>query len=412
MISKFRFCKPFFLGVLLALLVAGCGLAPDDRVTVKLATWGSQDEIATLRDLLYRFEKAESEIRVELVHIPENYDQKLHLLFAANLAPDVLFLNSYQFPAYAQHGLLSDLTPYWNEELPEWRNDFYPQGLAPFRLKHEGIGALPRDLSNLVVFYNRELFNDAGLAEPKAGWRWHDFQHAAQVLTRGNIYGASFYGAPPLFWLPWVYGAGGRLIDATGDLALEEASARAGLEFYLGLLYPRALAPRPQQTGQTPMSQLFLQGKLGMMVSGRWSVPLLRKSAGFDWDVVALPAGPVGSHSPLDASGYALAKSSAHPDAAWRLIQFLTSQDSIAAFTRSGLIVPARQSVAEGPVFLEPSLPPAHAQAFLDAIQTGVPTQVSPQWVSLSHDLETELAPVWQGRQKLAPALERLDADW
>src|SRR5690606_34734876 len=96
---------------------------------------------------------------------------------------------------------------------------FYPSALKAFTWKTaqgeqsgDMLGALPRDISNVVLFYNRDLFAKAGIPEPRAGWNWDDFVETAQKLTvdadqdgAPERFGVSFYAMPPLFWLPFVW---------------------------------------------------------------------------------------------------------------------------------------------------------------------------------------------------------------
>ena len=108
-------------------------------------------------------------------------------------------------------------------------------------------------------------------------------------------------------------------------------------------------APLPSQVGSSTLAQMFLDGKIGLYLSGRWMYPKIKEKADFDWDVITFP-GTV----PMDASGWAIAKDSKHKEAAERFIKYLSSKESIEYFNSTGLIVPARKDVnTDNPVFLE-----------------------------------------------------------
>lgn len=154
------------------------------------------------------------------------------------------------------------------------------------------------------------------------------------------------------------------------------------------------------------MSQLFLQQKLAMMVSGRWSVPVLREQAKFRWDVVPLPNGPAGSRVGIDASGYGISTQSQHPQESWALIRFLLSKEALLKVAASGLIVPAREDVANAPGFLNPGAAPVHSAAFIEVIAKGVPTHTPPRWNEFSEELGLALDPVWEGKQTPQVALQ------
>ena len=69
---------------------------------IQFASWGSKTEIELLQPILKEFEEQYPEYEVEFIHIPENYFQKLHLLYASNLAPDVVFMNNLYLPFFAK----------------------------------------------------------------------------------------------------------------------------------------------------------------------------------------------------------------------------------------------------------------------------------------------------------------------
>jgi multiple sugar transport system substrate-binding protein len=428
-----RLCKQTLGLALLCLMLMGlmgCQAKPPARtVQIQLSTWGSAQEVAVLKSLLRDFERSHPQIQVQLMHIPENYYQKLHILVAGDMAPDVIFTNSLSFPIYASQGVFRDLRPFLSaqgqangsshgvsETLSQ--TQFYPQALKAFTWRQPNgqsiLGALPRDISNVLIFYNRDLFRQAGLEEPQAGWTWEQFRETADRLTVDvnndgdpDQFGVSFYSTPPLFWLPFVWSAGGDLFSP--DLrrfTLNQPKAIEGLRFYADLRHKWHVAPKKVESGGSSMSQLFLQQKVAMLVSGRWSVPVFREQAKFRWDVVPLPVGPSGqSQVGIDASGYAISAKSKHPGESYALIRYLLSRKSIRQVTESGLIVPARPDVANTAAFLSPGQAPAHGQAFLDIIPNGVPTHTPPRWNEVAEELGLALEPVWDGQQDPATAM-------
>lgn len=131
-----------------------------------------------------------------------------------------------------------------------------------------------------------------------------------------------------------------------------------------------------EESASATMAQMFLQQKLAMHLTGRWLVPKYREEAKFHWDVVEFPRGDAGSLVPLDSSGWAVAKGSKHKDEAFRLVNYLSSRNSIEKLTQSGLIVPAREDVRNSKYFLDGEQP-EHADVFLKVIKTSKPTPVS-----------------------------------
>ena len=430
-----RFVLSGFLpGLLATLCASGCGGSgepADGKVHLQFSTWGSAQEMTVTRSLVAEFERTHPNIKVEIIHIPDNYDQKLHILIAGGIAPDVMFINSIEFPVYALPGVFLDLNPLIQEHAKDpdavSASHFYDGSLKAFTWYNDkgqpSLEALPRDISDLVVFYNKDLFRAAGLDAPTANWNWDEFVSDAQKLTidrdkdgRIDQFGVSFYdNVNPqghIYWMPFVWSAGGDIFSPDyKELTLTEDHALAGIQFYAALRNYYHVAPTKIESGASKMSDLFLQQKLGMLVSGRWSVPFLREKAPFQWDVAPLPVGPGGySRTGIDASGYAIASSTRHPEESYELIAFLESQPALTTVTQSGLIVPARKDVAESPVFLDNRLAPAHSRVFLDALEYGVPTRTSPRWNEISEVLGLALEPVWDGDENVSAqqALEKV----
>lgn len=395
------------------------GGSGDRPVQLRLSTWGSAQEMAVIREIVSDFEAKYPDMAVEILHIPQNYYQKLHILIAGGLTPDVMFTNSISFPVYAVHGIFAPLDDPIARSNAISRQDFYPNALKAFTWHDEtgkpSLQVIPRDISNLVVYYNEDLFRKAGVAVPQAGWTWADLVEKGRALThdldgdgRVDQFGMSFYDKPPLYWMPFVWSAGGWMFSPDyRQLVLGSPEALSGLRYYADLRNRYHVAPRLEESGGMTMAQLFLQQRIAMMVSGRWNVPLLREQAGFGWDVAPLPIGPSGeSRVGIDASGYAVSADTPYPKAAFALVEHLTSRESIEKVARSGLIVPARKDVAESPVFLSPNRQPTHSRVFLDVIEFGVPTRTPPRWNEISEVILLALEPVWNGRQTPAEAIK------
>ena len=357
--------------LLTMLFLCGCGAKETSSGTIQFASWGSKSEVEILKPLLADFERENPDIKIEFMHIPQNYFQKLHLLFASKKAPDVIFLNNHYLPVYANAGLLRKF-----EDSDFEKDAFYPKALAA--LSWQGnCYAVPRDISTLVIFYNKDIFKKHNLPYPKDGWTMDEFLSDAEKLTSvPDVFGVSFE-EDVLFYLPYLMSFGGGILS--DDLSVDISDTKeslAGLNFYADLRKRYHVAPLKNESASATMAQMFMQGRLGMYLSGRWIVPKFREEVNFDWDVVSFPAGPAGSITPLDASGWAISADSDNPDAALKLVKYLSSKKVSDDFTKSGLIVPARVDVAESKIFMD-GQKPHNSKVFINSIETSKPTPVS-----------------------------------
>jgi multiple sugar transport system substrate-binding protein len=393
-----------------AIVLAGCA-GPDDRA-LTFSTWGSIDEIDTLKPLLAEFQREHPDIPVRLIHIPDEYPHKIRLLAASRQMPDVLFMENQTLPGFARRGVLRDLGPYLAKDPELKASDFYPQVMRAMSVGGTLYG-IPRDLSNLVMYYNKRLFDQAGVPYPTAGWTYEDLVAKARRLTRGDDQFGVGFAPYPLYWLHYLWSDGADVMDpAMTRCTLLDPPALAAMRRYLDLRWKHHVAPTEAQVGNARMSQLFAQGKLAMMVGGRWVVPGFRKKLDFPWDVAPFPRGKVGSVVDADASGWCIARSCQEPEKAWRLIRFLASKKAITAFTESGLIVPSRPDVADTPVFKRGA--PASSQVFLDAIATARPTLTPPSYDEIVYELIDGLGPAYNNEvpleEALKPVVRRIDA--
>ncbi len=361
--------QKILIGCVALLLVICASSFIDTRTAIKFASWGSKTEVDIIKPIIEEFEKENPTIRVEFMHIPQNYFQKIHLLFASKTPPDVLFINNLYLPIYADAGVLEPIG-----EWAEW--DAYDDNTIRALSWKGKLYAVPRDVSNLVVFYNKDLFDKAGLEYPTEDWTLEEFLLVAQILTKNGVFGVSFE-EEPLFFLPYLMSEGGGIVsDDLSNIIIENEKSKKGLEFYSNLRKKYHVAPLADESASATMAQLFLQEKIAMHITGRWLVPKYRAEAKFKWDIISFPKGDAGSVVPLDASGWAVADKSKHKEEAYTFINFISNKKNIEKLTESGLIVPARRDVQTSKYFLD-GKSPQNAQIFIDIINTSKPTPVS-----------------------------------
>ncbi|MDD3012080.1 MAG: sugar ABC transporter substrate-binding protein [Candidatus Gastranaerophilales bacterium] len=457
-IFKFLFVLMFLL-----LTVSGCVKKPEKTV-IKFSSWGSETEISIIKPILKEFEAKNPDIKVEFIHIPKNYFQKLQLLVASNLTPDVMFINNIDGSLFIQNNIFLDLNQYLKSDMrvrknvifpasyeiqyqgssagssppqlpftfprsglknsifPENQNfsapsnliskkDFFPKALEAFKYKN-GLYALPRDISNLVIYYNKDLFDKFHVSYPDNNWDFKEFLTTAKKLTKDlnndkkiDIFGTGFEDLP-LFWVPFLWSNGGGIIspDLTTVL-IDKPESLEAIQFYADLRNKYHVAPTASEAGSAKMTQFFIQGKLAMQINGRWSVPRLRKDANFRWDIAEFPKGKAGSIVDADASGWTISRTSVHKAEAWRLIKFLASKHVCLNFTKSGLIVPARIDAANSDVFLSKNLLPEHSELFIKIISKSMPTPAPENYPEIMDTVNTALEPVWNGNLRAKQAV-------
>src|SRR5574344_1381713 len=228
--SKFKIILIFICALILTGILFVKPQPKTNKTVIKFTSWGSESEIAILKPILSEFEKENPDIKVELVHIPQNYFQKLQLLFASNLAPDVLFINNLYLPIYANANVLEEITP--NDINFK---DFYPKSLQTLSYNNK-LYAVPRDVSNLVIYYNKDIFDKYKVPYPTKNWTFKDFLSTAQKLTKDtnndgkiDIFGISFE-EDLLFYIPYLMSDGGGVLsDDLKTMIINSKQSQKGL---------------------------------------------------------------------------------------------------------------------------------------------------------------------------------------
>ncbi|MFN8673933.1 MAG: sugar ABC transporter substrate-binding protein [Candidatus Sericytochromatia bacterium] len=400
--------KAFSIIFFVLTLLTSCQNKSNNKLT--FSSWGSLDEVNILKPILENFTK-KTGIEVELIHIPDNYFQKVHMMFASDTAPDVVFMNNLTMPVYADSGVFENLDTFIEKDNEVKKDDFFPQVIEAMKWKGKLYG-LPRDISNLLIYYNKDMFDKYKVAYPKSNWTFDDFLETSKKLTKDidNDGKSDTYGFAldkrPLFWLPFVWSSGGDVFNKDlSAFSLNTPESIKGLQLYTDLRNKHKVAPSEKEVGNTKTAQLFSQEKIGMQLSGRWSVPTYKTTLKFKWDVAPFPKMSNGSIVDVDASGWCISKSSSNKENAWKLVKFLANKESITSFSSGGLIVPSRKDVSED--FMKEKVP-ENSKAFIEIIDSGRPIKTTPNWNEISTEMDLGLENIWEGKEEISSATEKI----
>ena len=392
--------------------------ASGEPVTITWAFWGDPPEKESHERVAAAFMAEHPEIQIEVWHQPwGDYFTKIQALWASNdssVIPDVAFL--WPTPRYAAEGVLENLDPFIAAAGYDL-NDYWPGLLES--AKYEGsVYGFPRDIEVNLIYYNKDMFDAAGLAYPSDDWSWDDFVAAATALTQKDANGATtVYGlaAEGGKWAKWVNQNNGAILDDyvnPSKCMLAEPAAVAGIQFFADLMN-QGIAMRPADLNQAGGdASVFMSGQAAMILQNTSRVSAFN-SAGMNYDVAPAPV-PAGGKRWNAAGGAAWVMSSGsdNKDAAWTFLQWLQSNGGgETLYTERGEIFPALQSVANSSSFLTDQ-PPANKQAILtEAGASGVGGfGYFPEWGELDSIIGAGLDRIWAGDADAATALPELCA--
>jgi len=357
------------------------------------------------------------EIKIELWNQPwSDYFTKIQALWASGdsaTIPDVAFL--WPTPKYAAQGVLEDLDPFI-EQAGYDLNDYWP-GLLESAMYDGSVYGFPRDIEVNVLYYNKDLFDAAGVGYPTADWTWDDFLAAAEKLTvkdaNGNVtqYALAAEGGK---YSKWLNQNGGAILDDyrnPSKCMLAEPASVAAVQFFADLMnngYAMRDADLSQAGGD---AAVFQSGQAAMILQNTSRVSAFN-AAGMNYDVAVAPI-PAGGQRWNGAGGAAWVMSSGsdNKDAAWTFLQWLQSTDGgEKIYTERGEIFPALRTTAESPAFMTDQ-PPANKQAIIDeAAASGVGGfGYFPEWDELdSSIISPAMQQIWAGEVQPADILPQV----
>ena len=276
---------------------------------IRFGFWGDPAEAGAYEAIVAAFEERYPDIDVAIEYVPDANDfyARLATGYAAGDVPDVFLINYRRYGQFAAAGGLTPVGPYLDESTVVAADDYFPGPMEAFTFDGE-LMCLPQNLSSLVVYYNRDLFDAADLPYPAMNWTWDDFLAAAQALTLDtngdgdtDQYGAGI--EPSLIRMaPFIWQAGGELVDdldTPATLTIDTVEARTGLQFVLDLSLVHHVVPTEAEVLAQGLEDRFAAGSVAMLFQSRRVVPTLRDTAEFTWDVAPLPRGANGRHPPF-----------------------------------------------------------------------------------------------------------------
>lgn len=371
--------------------VGGCAAEPvaSADASIKLQVRADPEEAAVYRSLVSAYKDAGGG-DVELVTVGrKDHLTRLSTAFASGDAPDVFLINYRDYSPFVRRGAVRPIGPLLEQEGVS-TSDYYEQPLRAFTYQ-DALQCMPQNISSLVVYWNRALFKQAGIAPPAAGWTWDEFVRTAKALATGGVKGV---GIDPSItrMAPFIWSRGGVIVDdelAPTRTTLHEPGARAALQAVIDLIATGA-TPAKDQLAAQGLEEQFMTGKVAMFLSSRVEVPALREQRGLDFDVAALPVMGAPA-SVLHSDAYCVASTSKNTKAAAKFIAYAVGRQGQTVTALGGRTVPSLRSVATSPAFLSPARPPASSQVFLDAIPHLRHTPVTPSWPEVEDVIGTQL---------------------
>ena len=395
---------------LLALLF-GCDETADRRTTLDFWAFGREGE--AVQGLIAAFEQEYPEIRVRVQQIPWSAaHEKLLTAFAGASMPDLFQLGNTWLPEFVALGAVADLGP-WIGNDPDMGGNAFFAGVAATNVIDGVAYGVPWYVDTRLVFYRRDILKQAGYATFPETWsRWREAMRRVKEIVGPERYAIFLpideWTTPTI--LAMQLGAP-LLRDGARFAAFDEPRFREAFRFYLEMFRDR-LAPSAGGSQIANLYQEFANGYFAMFISGPWNIGELKQRwPGREdaWATAPMP-GPDDDTAGVSLAGGAslvIHKGSAHKDAAWTLIRYLSGTERQVRFHALTGDLPARRDAWRAAALVDDR----QAQAFWQQLQHMVPTPKIPEWERIARSLGRYAEAVIRDEMTVDEALSSLDAD-
>jgi len=353
-----------------AALAAGASLGvgrafaqSDVTATLKLQGFGGEAQLASINNAIKRYNAKYPNVTVEVEMDAittgwGDYVTKVLGQFNAGAAADVYGTAIETFQAFSSRGLWLGLNDFVaaNTGFSDFAPSLFEQGSYKGEINYVPIG-----WNNIMINYNRDLFDKAGVAYPANGaWTWDEFREVAKKLTvkdgSGNVTQFGYEVPNQNFFIqPWFFSNGtGVLNDDWSASNMLDPKVAESLQFLYDLIHVDGVSPIP---GKDTMDNQFFAGQVAMISRGHWIVENAKVNK-LNMDIAKVPS-KESDTTVIGFGGYAVNKTTANADLAKALILELTSEETQKEEGEGGGGVPGRKSAASTEAFL--SFPPSAA---------------------------------------------------
>lgn len=375
---------------------------------ISYALW-NPDQAPVTEELVAEFEKQNPDIDVSVQVTPfDQYFTKLQTAIGGGAGPDVFWLNAPNLALYASNDAVLAL----DERVEKGDVDLsaFPDALVQLYTREDKLYAVPRDFDTIGLWYNKALFDAAGVEHPDENWTWDDVRQAAKKLTNREkgIYGITAWLTDQQGYYNTIAQAGGYVVSEDGkESGYDDPKTIQGLRFWTDLI-KEGVSPTHQQMTDTAPKQMFQSGKSAMFYGGSWQAVSLAGTPAVakNIDVAPLPKGEKDT-SIIHGLGNAINAKSKNPDAAWELVKFLASKEAAEKIAESGAVIPAYDGTQQA--WLD-AFPQYNLQAFLDQVDNATPFPVSEntaEWQTLEKEM---LPAAWTGQRPVEDVARELAA--
>lgn len=317
------------IAAMVVALAAGCGKkeetqkSEDGKVKLRFASWESAETLDSQQECVDKFNESQDKIEVTLEAYGNDFDTKLTASMGAGDAADVMYM--WDYPTYGDS--LEPLDELIESEGEEYKNNFF-EALWPYNSKDENIYGIPVSVVTSCLYYNKDIFDKAGVDYPTDEWTWDDLQKASQEI-QGKVEGVNGFTfgmkTLPYTFEMYLWSNGTAFVDEKGNLN-GNINSKEAVEVFT--MFQKMQKDGIAYAAEKGVSQEMLSGKTAMYVDGTWPMKQL-DAEGVNYGIVQIPRfeGQEVSRSVVNTCGIAISKDSKYKEEAWEFVKYWTSEE-------------------------------------------------------------------------------------
>lgn len=353
--------KLFSMVMALAMLFTCVSTAlAENIVTLDLWMWDDAQQPA-IRAMADEYEASHPNVKIEISCQADvsGLNQKVQATIGTADAPEIFFMNYNLAAEYIPLGIVADLSPY-NIDQSELAS-----GIVNAYTQDGKVYAVAKDTDSYAVFYNKALFDKAGVPYPEASWTIADFCETAKKLTGDGVIGWTNSSSDRV-WYNFIYANGGNIYSEDGTKAAINTPESAEVIQMLMDLTNDGYAYNGAQLGEVSDTAAFTSGIAAMTINGSWMISQYAGALGDNLGIVELPSGKAGKFSANHGIGYSTTTSNEHMEETVDFLRYLATYD--AQVKQIEVVIPANLTCASA---WESVYPDVNVGAFMNALAYG-----------------------------------------
>lgn len=420
--KRMRGTKVLAMGMALAMAamsLAGCsgggGASKGGTTNLSFGIWDEKQR-PVMESMIQAYQKTHENVKIDIQLTPYKggeYWTKLEAAATGGTAPDVFWINVLHAEDYYDGGILLDLNDYLKKSDLDIEKNF-PEALIKVYNFEEKQIAIPKDFDTNALWYNKDIFDKAGVAYPTDDWTFDDLAKACKDLKAAGLDSGAYPFACPIdfqtWYYPTVYAGGGWILNADKtETGYTDPKTQEGIQCWIDLIN-EGYSPSAAALSETSADAMFEGGQLAMVLAGSYMTPEYTSNDAINTKINLVEFPEFNGKEPniINGLGYAVFAGSKNKDAAADFALWLGSEEAMKIQGESGVVISARNDAQK---YFADSNKDLNLAAYTNHSGEANPLPVCKSVAEL-YDIEAEaLKAAYSGDKTLADVCSQLKTD-